>query len=184
MIEPCQLCGLKALEPAYGHDRAKCPTVYICAHCGLAQSHGSANAKDASASFDPQDETAKDLRLKNTLALLRDHVDLSLPLSVLDVGAARGAFVRRFLSAAPDAFVTAVEPNERQAWACAFLNRSKVISKPVEETDLPDEHFDIVHSCRTIERLESPLSVLRDHWRASYIGQPEYRRDSRRIHRR
>jgi len=106
----------------------------------------------------------------STLALLRDHVDMSLPLSVLDVGAANGAFVRRFLSEAPGAFVTAIEPNENQAWACAFQNRSEIVSKPIEETDLPDAHFDVVHSCRTVEHLESPLSVLRDHWRVLKPG--------------
>ena len=80
------------------------------------------------------------------MELLRGHADLSLPLSVLDVGAGRGKFVRAFLSTAPSASVTAVEPDQRQAWACAFLNRSKIISKRIEETCFPDEHFDIVRS--------------------------------------
>jgi SAM-dependent methyltransferase len=165
MREPCQLCGFETLEPAYGCDAASGPAVYICAHCGLTQSHRAAREGDTSASFIAQDEDTKALRVANTLALLSDYVDLSRPLSVLDVGAARGAFVRRFLSAAPGAFVTAVEPNENQAWACAFLDRSKVISKPVEDVALGDEQFDVVHSCRTLEHLDSPLPVLRDHWR-------------------
>ena len=102
--------------------------------------------------------------------LLRGHADLSLPLSVLDVGAGRGKFVRAFLSTAPSASVTAVEPDQRQAWACAFLNRSKIISKRIEETCFPDEHFDIVRSHHTLEHLESPLAVLTDHWRVLKPG--------------
>jgi SAM-dependent methyltransferase len=170
MTKFCELCGLDALEPAYGQDTANGSTVYICPHCGLTQSHRGAIAQDAIASFGVHGESAKNLRVTSTLALIRDHVDLSLPISVLDVGAARGAFVREFLSAAPRATVTAVEPNKRQAWACAFLNRSDVISKPIEETYLPGEHFDVVHSCRTIEHLDSPLAVLSDHWRVLKPG--------------
>lgn len=170
MTNFCELCGLKALEPAYGQGNANGSTVYICAHCGLTQSHRGAIAQDAIASSGAHGESAKELRVTSTLALLRDYVDLSLPMSVLDVGAGRGAFVRGFLSAAPRAVVTAIEPNERQAWACAFLNRSNVISKPIEDADLPDEQFDVVHSCHTIEHLESPLTALSDHWRVLKPG--------------
>lgn len=170
MTKYCELCGRDALEPAYEPDAADSSTVYICAHCGLTQSHRGAGAQDANASFCLHGESAKNLRVKSTLTLLRDHVDLSLPMSVLDVGAERGAFVREFLSAAPRASVTAIEPNERQAWACAFLNRSDVFSKPIEDVHLPGEHFDVVHSCRTIEYLDSPLSVLSDHWRVLKPG--------------
>jgi len=170
MTKFCELCRLDALEPAYGQDNAGGSTVYICAHCGLTQSHRGARAQDSSASSGMHGESAKALRVTSTLPLLRDHVDLSMPMSVLDVGAARGTFVREFLSAAPRATVTAIEPNEGKAWACAFLNRSNVISKPIEETHLPGDHFDVVHSCRTIEHLDSPLAVLGDHWRVLKPG--------------
>ncbi|MGY9106714.1 MAG: methyltransferase domain-containing protein, partial [Alphaproteobacteria bacterium] len=60
--------------------------------------------------------------------------------------------------------------DQRRSWACAFLNRSKVISKPIEETCLPDEYFDIVHSGHTLEHLAAPYSVLADHWRVLKPG--------------
>ncbi len=170
MTKFCKLCGLDALEPGYGQNAASVSTIYICAHCGLTQSHRDTTAQGAPASLGAQGENAKKLRVTSTLALMRDHVDLSRPMSVLDVGAARGAFVREFLSAAPRARITAVEPDVGQAWACTFQSRSDIISKPIQDVCLPRECFDVVHSCRTIEHLDSPLEVLNDHWRVLKPG--------------
>jgi SAM-dependent methyltransferase len=170
MIKTCELCRLDALEPAYGRDRANGSTVYICGHCGLTQSQRLAQSGAAFSSTEGAAEGRDAVGVSSRIALLRQHADLSLPLSVLDVGAGRGNFVRRFLSAAPNASLTAIEPDQRQSWACAFLNRSKVISTPIEETCLPDEYSDIVHSGHTLEHLAAPYSVLADHWRVLKPG--------------
>ncbi|MEE8438316.1 MAG: class I SAM-dependent methyltransferase, partial [Micropepsaceae bacterium] len=170
MINICELCRLDALEPAYGQDGASASTIWICGHCGLTQSRRAEVAERSNASFDPLEVSAENKRVGRAVELLRGHADLSLPLSVLDVGAGRGKFVRAFLSTAPRASLTAVEPNQGQAWACAFLNRSNIISKRIEETCFPDEHFDIIHSYHTLEHLESPLAVLADHWRVLKPG--------------
>src|SRR6185503_7713328 len=37
-------------------------------------------------------------------------------------------------------------------------------------TKFPDESFDAIHSCHTIEHLKSPLDVLADHWRTLKPG--------------
>ncbi len=89
---------------------------------------------------------------------------------MLDVGSNRGSFARAFLAEAPHAQLTCVEPDERVAVSCADVARVESICARIEDTTFPDEIFDIIHSCHTIEHLRSPNDVLAEHWRTLKPG--------------
>jgi len=66
--------------------------------------------------------------------------------------------------------MTAVEPDERFAELSAGLPRTTLINARIENTELPDASFDIVHSCHTIEHLAHPFAALKDHARVLKDG--------------
>jgi 2-polyprenyl-3-methyl-5-hydroxy-6-metoxy-1,4-benzoquinol methylase len=89
---------------------------------------------------------------------------------VLDVGSNRGSFAKALLAAAPNAFLTAVEPDERVAESCAGLPRTELVFSRIEDAALESRRFDVVHSCHTIEHVGFALQVLEDHWRVLKPG--------------
>jgi len=152
-------------------------TVHVCHHCGLVQSGpriARTKGRHAAAVSGGADwgnvRYGKGFRTKPALDALARHSDLAAPLRLLDVGSNRGSFVRAFLECAPNAIVTAVEPDERFADSAADLARTELIRARIEHTDLPDCGFDIVHSCHTIEHLAEPFAALKDHWRVLKSG--------------
>jgi methyltransferase family protein len=91
-------------------------------------------------------------------------------MTMLDVGSNRGRFTAAFLEAAPNALVTAVEPDERYADSCADMARTTLMLARIEEAQLANAGFDIVHSCHTIEHLAHPFASLKDHARVLKPG--------------
>jgi len=172
MRESCNLCDRDALEPAYQPENsARGITVYICKHCGLVQSLPRADRapRRAAAVSSGADwgnvRYGKGFRTKEAMAAVARHTNLARDMAVLDVGSNRGSFARTLLDAAPNAFLTAVEPDERVAESCAGLRRTELVPARIEDTALESGRFDIVHSCHTIEHLAHPKEVLEDHWR-------------------
>ena len=177
MTDLCDLCRSSALEPVYqppGTGRGL--TVYLCDHCGLMQSlpriaHAPRRAAAVSAGADWGNvRYGKGFRTEACLLILRARADLGESLSVLDVGSNRGSFARALLAEAPRARLTCVEPDERVARSCSNIERIESVCARIEDTSFPDESFDIIHSCHTIEHLKSPNAVLADHWRALKPG--------------
>jgi SAM-dependent methyltransferase len=172
MSETCDLCRQPALEPVYVPEgTGRGITVHLCGCCGLLQSlprTDRAPRRSAAVSGGADwgnVRYGKGFRTEACLSLMRGRADFSAPLSLLDVGSNRGAFARAFLAAAPRAHITAVEPDERVADSCMLLERTELIDERIEDTALPSDSFDIVHSCHTIEHLAAPAEVLADHWR-------------------
>jgi SAM-dependent methyltransferase len=177
MTDLCDLCRLPSLEPLYhppGTGRGL--TVHLCNHCGLLQSLpriDRAPRREASVSSGADwgnVRYGKGFRTDAALSLLRARVDLSHPLRVLDVGSNRGSFAHAFLSEAPHAQLTCVEPDERVAASCEKLKRAETVRARIEDTRFADESFDVIHSCHTIEHLRSPNAVLAEHWRTLKPG--------------
>jgi SAM-dependent methyltransferase len=174
----CDFCRREALNPAYkpeGGTRGL--TVYLCDHCGLVQSAPRiARTRDrhAAAVSGGADwgnvRYGKGFRTDIALDAIARQADMAAPLQLLDVGSNRGSFARAFLDAAPSAHITAVEPDERFAASCADLPRTDLIQARIENTTLPPERFDIVHSCHTIEHLAEPFAALKDHARVLKTG--------------
>ena len=174
----CDFCRREALTAAYkpeGGTRGL--TVYLCGHCGLMQSAPRiARTKDrhAAAVSGGADwgnvRYGKGFRTDVALEAIARQADMTAPLQLLDVGSNRGSFARAFLDAAPGARITAVEPDERFAASCGDLPRTDLIQARIEDTALPPDRFDIVHSCHTIEHLAEPFAALKDHSRVLKTG--------------
>jgi SAM-dependent methyltransferase len=172
MSDVCDLCRSSALEPVHAPDGStRGLTVHLCASCGLVQSLPRIDraARAPAAVSGGADwgnvRYGKGFRTSACMERLTRHIDLSKNISVLDVGSNRGSFARAFLEAAPNASLTALEPDERVVKSCENLPRTTLIEARIEHVSLPDSSFDVVHSCHTIEHLASPAATLKDHAR-------------------
>ncbi len=177
MTDLCDLCRSPALEPVYQPpDSGRGLTAYLCDHCGLVQSlpridRAPRRAAAVSSGADWGNvRYGKGFRTEACLSIARKRADLAQNLRVLDVGSNRGSFARAFLAEAPRAHLTCVEPDERVAASCSGLQRIETLRARIEDTSFPDESFDIIHSCHTIEHLASPSTVLAEHWRTLKAG--------------
>ncbi|MDE2500796.1 MAG: class I SAM-dependent methyltransferase [Alphaproteobacteria bacterium] len=177
MQEICELCGSDALESVYTPERStRGITVHICGRCGLVQSLPRADrapraAPAVSSGADWGNvRYGKGFRTKIAVDAVLRHSDPKTPFSLLDVGSNRGSFARALLSAAPQAHITAIEPDERVAQSCAGLERSELQVARIEDAALETGRFDIIHSCHTIEHLAHPAHVLGDHRRVLKNG--------------
>ena len=174
----CDFCGRDSLKFIYQPDGStRGLKVYLCGHCGLAQStpridrtekrHGAAVSGGADWG---NVRYGKGFRTQVAMDALARHADLEKNVSLLDVGSNRGRFAAAFLESAPNARITAVEPDERYADSCAGLARTQLIQSRIEDAKLADASFDIVHSCHTIEHLAHPFASLKDHARVLKPG--------------
>jgi SAM-dependent methyltransferase len=177
VTEPCELCQRTALEPVYKPERStRGLTVYLCGVCGLLQSLPRADraARAPAAVSGGADwgnvRYGKGFRTQVAVDAMRRHCDFASDFSVLDVGSNRGSFARAFLNAAPNAHLTALEPDERVAASCAGLPRTQLIEARIEAVALETRRFDAVHSCHTIEHLIHPAHTLADHHRTLKDG--------------
>ena len=177
MTETCDTCQSSNLEAVYepeGGGRGL--KIYLCNNCGLLQSlpridNAPRRAAAVSSGADWGNvRYGKGFRTQVCLDALSKHADLTGAVRVLDVGSNRGSFVRALLAQAPNAQIVAVEPDERVVDSCKGLERVETIHARIENTNLPDAGFDIVHSCHTIEHLGHALSVLKDHHRVLKPG--------------
>ena len=174
----CDFCRHESLDCAYvpeGTQRGL--KVYVCTHCGLVQSApriARTKERHAAAVSGGADwgnvRYGKGFRTQAALAALAGQCDLSAPLALLDVGSNRGSFAHAFLEAAPNAALTALEPDERFANSCADLPRTALVRARLEAVTLPAATFDIVHSCHTIEHLGEAFAALKDHARVLKDG--------------
>jgi SAM-dependent methyltransferase len=174
----CDQCGHDDLAFAYAPERSsRGLKVHVCRHCGLVQSLpriARTQRRDAMAVSGGADwgnvRYGKGFRTTQAIQALGAFVSFDLPLKLLDVGSNRGSFTQAFLDAAPQASVTAVEPDERYADLCAGLPRTQLVQKRIENTSFEDASFDIVHSCHTIEHLAEPFAAMTDHARVLKEG--------------
>ena len=174
----CDFCGRDSLKFVYqpeGSTRGL--KVFLCGHCGLVQStpriDRTEKRHDAAVSGGADwgnVRYGKGFRTQVAMDALARHADLGAGLSLLDVGSNRGRFTAAFLEAAPNAQITAVEPDERYADSCAGLSRTRLIQSRIEDAKLADASFDVVHSCHTIEHLAGPFGSLKDHARVLKPG--------------
>ncbi|HYM17633.1 MAG TPA: class I SAM-dependent methyltransferase [Micropepsaceae bacterium] len=177
MTEVCDLCRSRELEMVYQPSQSpRALSIWLCTECGLLQSlprAAQAPRREAAISAGADwgnVRYGKGFRTDACMTMVRALADFERPLSVLDVGSNRGAFARAFLESAPAALLTCVEPDERVATSCASLRRTELMQVRIEETRFPDEAFDIIHSCHTIEHLASPTKTLAEHWRSLKPG--------------
>src|SRR6201992_4470414 len=119
----CDFCGKDSLKFAYqpeGSTRGL--KVYLCNHCGLVQSaprmDRTEKRHDAAVSSGADwgnVRYGKGFRTQIALEAIARHAHLGGEIALLDVGSNRASFARKFLEAAPNATIVAVEPDERVA---------------------------------------------------------------------
>src|SRR6202012_5349608 len=155
MSDTCELCNRAALEPIYKPEKStRGLTVYLCGVCGLLQS---LPRVDRTASRAPRRVSAgadwgnvrygKGFRTQIAVEALRRHTDFAHDFTLLDVGSNRGSFARRFLNAAPNPPLIALEPDERVSASCAGLPRTQLIESRIESAAFETRRFDAIHSC-------------------------------------
>ena len=177
-VDHCDFCGRNSLTFAYqpeGSTRGL--KVHVCRHCGLVQStpriDRTEKRHDAAVSGGADwgnVRYGKGFRTQAAMDALARHVRFNDRITLLDVGSNRGRFAAAFLEAAPHAEIIAVEPDERYADASANLPRTKLVRSRIEDAQLTDESFDVIHSCHTIEHLAHPFASLKDHARVLKSG--------------
>jgi 2-polyprenyl-3-methyl-5-hydroxy-6-metoxy-1,4-benzoquinol methylase len=176
MTDRCDLCSSDALTAVYAPAPSSSgPTVYICSHCGLTQSpprvnrsepHSIENIGTGKNSL----SVAKSARAAANFRLLGPHLPVSGTLTVLDVGASRGSFALKLACLRPDASIVAVEPNTNLTRDWSTHPQVDYLPARIENIVQAPEQFDLIYSCHTIDRLESPRTVMRQHWRALKPG--------------
>ncbi len=177
MSDNCELCRHDGLRTIYLPERStRGISVHLCANCGLVQSlprtdrATRAPAAVSSGADWGNVRYGKGFRTRAAMEALARHADFGRDLDLLDVGSNRGRFANAFLTAAPNAHLVAVEPDERVANSCRDLDRTELIVARIEDVPLETARFDIVHSCHTIEHLAHPSRALADHWRTLKEG--------------
>ena len=177
MRAPCELCHHETLTQVYEPERStRGLKIYLCNHCGLMQSlpridRAPRRIAAVSGGADWGNvRYGKAFRTDAAMKVLARHADFNSEISLLDVGSNRGSFVKAFLSAAPNAHILALEPDERVVDSCKGLERTDSICSRIEDAALESGRFDIVHSCHTIEHLAHPQEILADHWRVLKPG--------------
>ena len=175
--EPCDLCDSNHLDLAYepeGSTRGL--KVYLCETCGLLQSlpridHSPRRPASVSAGADWGNvRYGKGFRTKDNLQTIIDHCQLPDAPQILDVGSNRGTFLKHAAEQWSDAEVTAIEPDERLWDDYSNLPHDTLHKARLEETNLPDNQFDLIYSCHTIEHLPSVSHALADHARTLKPG--------------
>jgi len=76
---------------------------------------------------------------------------------VLDIGSSRGHFVRWYESVNPYAEITALEPDTRIADCPDTLI---FVGDRLEDSHLPENYFDFIYCCQTLEHVDSATLVL------------------------
>jgi len=181
MTEPCDqtcdICDSAALDFVYepqGSTRGL--KVYLCENCGLLQSlpridHSPRRPASVSAGADWGNvRYGKGFRTKDNIQTIVDHCQLPDAPQILDVGSNRGTFLKMAADQWGDAEVTAVEPDERLWDAYTDLPHATLHKARLEETSLPDEAYDLIYSCHSIEHLPSVSHALTDHARTLKPG--------------
>ena len=175
----CDLCGRDALDFVYEPERStRGLKVYLCRHCGLVQSlpridrTGKRHAAAVSGGADWGNvRYGKGFRTAGRRwTRWRRHADLRRAAGAAGCRLQSRQLRPAFLDAAPNADITAVEPDERYADICAGSAAHRTDPGAHRRHRAGRRRFDIVHSCHTIEHLAAPFAALKDHARVLKPG--------------
>ena len=146
----CQNCGLVFLEPKksdlsdfYAKDYRKLYTPVLGKEL---------ESKELFTMYLPYQ--AK--RLKELNDILRKDM------SVLEIGCSSGHFLYAMRQAGYAKECIGIEFNQKDAQFCNDRLGIKVYQKPIEQTDIPKNHFDLIVMYHTLEHIEDPIGFLKN----------------------
>lgn len=168
MVEACDLCGTPRLSLAYRSPTSRRKLgVYICRHCGSVQSLPRVDRVDlrqvavsCGANWGNL-RYGKGFRTETAIRFLEQTIDWGTIRHCLDIGANRGSFVFRLRELAPQARITAIEPDKTIVFPYADLPGVQLIVGRIEGVPLPAGRFDLVYCSHTLEHLQSPRKTLK-----------------------
>ncbi|MHB8066854.1 MAG: class I SAM-dependent methyltransferase [Desulfobaccales bacterium] len=168
LVESCDLCGDRRLTLAYRPPTSvRRLAIYVCEKCGSVQSLPRVDrapsrqvAVSCGAAWGNL-RYGKGFRTEAAISFLKQTIDLKAVRHCLDVGANRGSFVLRLREIAPQAEITAVEPDGCVVESYADNPGIDLIVGRIEGVKLPPQRFDLVYCSHTLEHLRSPRQTLK-----------------------
>jgi SAM-dependent methyltransferase len=168
LTETCDLCGDSRLTLAYRPPTSvRGLAVYVCENCGLVQSlprvdQGPSRqvAVSCGAAWGNV-RYGKGFRTETAISFLQQTLNLEAVQQCLDIGANRGSFVLRLQEIAPQAEITAIEPDRHVVEGYAGNPGIHLIVGRIEGVELPRQRFDLVYCSHTLEHLRSPRETLK-----------------------
>jgi len=168
----CDFCEKNDLELVYSPlTSERNSKIYVCSSCGLVQSLPRIlNVAEKKISISSGANWGnlrygKIFRTNICIESLIKYLDFKNHLNILDVGSSRGDFVKKISEYSSNIFVTAVEPDNIIAENFNKNINVKFINDRIENINFPDNEFDLIHSCHTLEHLFSPYSTFKEHYR-------------------
>jgi transketolase len=165
--EVCGLCGHKPLSTVYeAPGSARGLRVAICPFCELLQSlprdrQGDRKQRLSGGADWGNIRYGKQFALAPALAMIQANAQPAGFCRILDVGSSRGDFVKAMLSLAPQAAITAVEPDDRLTDSYRQLPGVTLLEQRVESLNLAADTYDFMYMSHTLEHVQDPLGVLR-----------------------
>lgn len=165
--EACGLCGHTPLSTVYEvPGSARGLRVAVCPLCELMQSlprhlKGDRKQRLSGGADWGNIRYGKQFALGPALAMIQANAQPAGFGRVLDVGSSRGDFVAAMLSLAPQAAITAVEPDTRLTDSYRHTPGVTLLEQPIETLKLAPDTYDFMYLSHTLEHLQEPLAVLR-----------------------
>ena len=141
-------------------------SVYVCPNCSLVQSFPRIDKVlkrkvSVSGGADWGNiRYGKGFRSKFAISIIEKYKKLTDFLKVLDVGSSRGSFLDDFYQKNDKALFVGVEPDVNLKKNYSSKLHIKLINNRIENIELEDSFFDLVHCSHTLEHLSDPISVL------------------------
>jgi SAM-dependent methyltransferase len=163
----CDFCHSSQLQDCYSvPDSAIGMVIQTCINCGLVQSKQTKPnpveriVSTSSGATWGNIRHGKGLRLEKAIPIINSMQNWDMVRSILDVGANRGDFIKWILSQKPQTVITAVEPDLRIVEPYENLPSVNFIGKRFENTELPENSFDLVYLSHTLEHADSASEML------------------------
>lgn len=166
----CDLCGEVKLRAAYRPSGTKKDlSVYVCNTCGLVQSLPR-NTEPPTGGKKPLKSSGADrwytccekaIRTKKAIEYLKETMDLAQIERCLDIGSGSGSFIKAFRELNPSCVITAIEPDPEVAADYEALENVEFLTWKFEECGLPEETFDLIYCCHTLEHAANPTWFLK-----------------------
>lgn len=164
----CNLCGADNYKIAWEDSRYRFRVV-VCKDCGLAYLNPRMTTKEAKEFYTryirpfPDNYLNRDdnnflTAAKNQFYFLKDYINVSDGQRVLEIGSSYGFFLHLLKQSGWETY--GVEPSIDAADFARKRFEIEIYSKPVEELEFPNNHFDLIAMFHVLEHIRNPKETL------------------------